>query len=344
MVELREQQTGLNELDMPVYESLQRMGLYTSGGEIHLCPLSGGVSSLILRVDADGRRYCYKQSLAKLKVAADWYAPVDRNHAEVEWMRCVHDILPGITPLVLGEDCDSHAFAMTYHDPAQFPLWKTDLQTGKVNPQVAVDLANAMVALHSQTAKHANLAKQFANAPLFHALRIEPYLLATARAHPDVAEKLIRLALQTAAARIALIHGDVAPKNLLIGGPHGVILLDAECATYGDPAFDLGFCLNHLMLKMAARLGDAPLLRESAIRMVKAYRTRIDWEPLDRFDARLIDLLPALMLARIDGKSPVEYLDEVARGRVRSFARAAIIAPPETFEELSLRWIAQVRL
>ena len=69
------------------------------------------------------------------------------------------------------------------------------------------------------------------------------------RAHPDLAA-----AARPAGARPpprtkrALVHGDVSPKNILVG-PRGPVFLDAECAWYGDPAFDLAFCLNHLLLK-----------------------------------------------------------------------------------------------
>ncbi len=65
------------------------------------------------------------------------------------------------------------------------------------------------------------------------------------------------LSAGTLAAKIALVHGDVSPKKVP-AGPRGPVFLDAECAWYGDPAFDLAFCLNHLLLKcLWNRIGRA---------------------------------------------------------------------------------------
>ena len=48
---------------------------------------AGGVSSDIYRVDAGGQTLCVKRALPKLKVAADWRAPVERNAYEAAWLR-----------------------------------------------------------------------------------------------------------------------------------------------------------------------------------------------------------------------------------------------------------------
>src|SRR3546814_8703169 len=114
---------------------------------------------------------------------------------------------------------------------------------------------------------------------IFHAIRLEPYLLATARAHPDRAAALESVAAETAATKRALVHGDVSPKNILVG-PAGPVLLDAECAWYGDPAFDLAFCLNHLLLKCLWIPAAAPrfLVAFDALRSdVRPVRTDLFW-------------------------------------------------------------------
>ena len=157
----------------------------------------------------------------------------------------------------------------------------------------------------------------------FEAIRIEPYLRATGRAHPAPRRALRRRSPQTTlATKRALVHGDVSPKNIL-HGPHGPVFLDAECAWFGDPAFDLAFCLNHLLLKGAPR--GAPTRRAISARfaaLAGAYLAGVDWEQRGGTSRRAPRaLLPALFLARVDGKSPVEYLD--ARERARRGARAA---------------------
>ena len=123
----------------------------------------------------------------------------------------------------------------------------------------------------------------------------------------------------------ALVHGDVSPKNILIGR-RGPVFLDAECAWYGDPAFDLAFCLNHLLLKCLWN-------RRAASRFLACFdapgrdlsRAASTGRRATTLEARAARLLPALLLARIDGKSPVEYITaESDKGRVRRIARALV--------------------
>ena len=105
-----------------------------------------------------------------------------------------------------------------------------------------------------------------------------------------------------------LVHGDFSPKNLLIG-PDGPVVLDAECAWYGDPAFDLAFVLNHLLLKGAWRPQWRERYLELFAALVDAYRGHVRRGSRGRrVEQRAATLLPALLLARVDGKSPVEYL------------------------------------
>src|SRR5690606_24626353 len=111
----------------------------------------------------------------------------------------------------------------------------------------------------------------------------------------------------TASTRLALVHGDVSPKNILIG-PNGPVFLDAECAWYGDPAFDLAFCLNHLLLKCLWTPRAATDFLASFEALAAAYRSGVVWEPPEALERRTARLLPGLLLGRIDGKSPVEYL------------------------------------
>src|SRR5690606_4961795 len=156
---------------------------------------------------------------------------------------------------------------------------------------------------------------------------IEPYLRATALRHPDLAGSLEAIADATIAGRYALVHGDVSPKNILVG-PDGPIFLDAECAWYGDPAFDLAFCPNHLLLKGAWKPQWRAGYLECYRKLSGAYLSGVDWEPAAAFERRCSRLLPALWLARIDGKSPVEYLaDEVRRDQVRQAARRLLERP-----------------
>jgi aminoglycoside phosphotransferase (APT) family kinase protein len=304
-------------------------GLIARGDETRWTPLAGGVSSDIWRVDANGQSWCVKRALAQLKVAVEWKAPVERNAFEWDYMQVASAIAPGHIPQPIAHDPARGLFAMAWLAPDQHRLWKSELLAGRVDPADAAAMGDLLGRIHAATARDPTLPARFATDASFHALRIDAYLLATARAHPDLVALIEPIAAQTARTKLVLVHGDVSPKNIMLG-PQGPILLDAECAWFGDPAFDLAFCLNHLVIKRLVVAGAADALASSFDVLASAYLAHVDWEAPDALEARAAALLPVLALARVDGKSPVEYLDEAQRGVLRGLARTAILARPAT--------------
>jgi len=322
--------------------ALRRLGLLSADGEITLEPLTGGVSSDIWKARVDGQTICVKRALAKLRVAQDWYAPVGRNAAEVAWLQTAARIVPEAVPAILGHDAEAGLFAMAYLDPASHPVWKAQLLAGTAEPETARQVGDRLGRIHAATAGQPDLAAAFANDATFHAIRLEPYLEATARVHPVLAPALLRLVATTAQTRRVLIHGDVSPKNILVG-PDGPLFLDAECACYGDPAFDLAFCLNHLLLKCLARRPVAGKYLACFASLATAYLDHVDWESVAEMEARTARLLPGLFLARVDGKSPVEYLtDEADKARVRRTASALLLQPVDHLAAEAKAWTEEL--
>jgi aminoglycoside phosphotransferase (APT) family kinase protein len=317
---------------------LLRMGLAAPRDRVVLTPLAGGVSSDIYRVDVDGRSFCVKRALGRLKVEADWRAPVERNHSEAEWIRVASEIVPEAVPALIAESGEAGLFAMQWLAPESYPVWKHQLRDGIVDAAVAAEAGRRIARIHAATAGRRDLADRFATDHIFHPIRLEPYLLATAARHAELARPLRALAEATARTKLALVHGDVSPKNILVG-PRGPVFLDAECAWYGDPAFDLAFCLNHLLLKCLWRPQWRTAYLAAYRAAAEAYLSGVAWEPRDVFEARCARLLPGLFLARVDGKSPVEYLTEEAdRERVRACARPLLLAPRLRLTEVAEAW------
>ena len=301
-------------------------------------PLTGGVSSDIWRIDTEHGPVCAKRALAKLRVTADWHAPIERNRYEARWLQVANDALPGCAPRLLGQHPRLGVLVMSYQPPSEFHLWKDALRDGVVDVETARAVGRVLARIHGYSAARLELAEEFATDEIFFDIRLEPYLLAAARRHADLASALERLVEVTRSRAVALVHGDVSPKNILIG-PHGPMLLDAECAWWGDPAFDIAFCLNHLLLKCLwnAPATDAFLAAFEAL--AGAYLQGVDWEPTAGLERRAAALLPGLLLARVDGKSPVEYItDDAQRDVVRRTARALLRRPVDRLPTIVAAW------
>ena len=322
----------LNAPEPDLADFLEEQGLAAAGESIVWTPLAGGVSSDIWRVETPSAAICVKRALAKLKVAVEWEAPVERNAYEWAYMEVAAAIAPGAVPQPIAHDEKRGLFAMAWLPPERYRLWKSELLEGRADPDFAAAVGSLLGRIHAATARDSSLPAGFATDDNFHALRIDPYLLETARQHPDLAADIEALAHRTAQTRHVLVHGDVSPKNILVG-PDGPVLLDAEVAWFGDPAFDLAFCLNHLAIKARVVEGAREPLVQSFLRLAGAYLDHVDWEDPAALEQRAATLLPALALARVDGKSPLEYLDDGQRRSLRFASNAAIRAKPGRLED-----------
>ena len=326
----------------PVLAALRRIGLVGPAEQPRFDPLPGGVSSDIWRIESSLGVYCVKRALPKLKVAQTWMAPVARNAYEVAWFDVVGGIVPEAVPRVMGHEVRDGLFVMTYLDPATHPLWKEQLRTGHADLAAATAVGQRLARIHAATAGQRTVAARFETDMIFHAIRLEPYLFATARVHPDLAQRLSDLAARTATTKLALVHGDISPKNIL-HGPDGPVFLDAECAWYGDPVFDIAFCLNHLLLKClwTPRATDGFLACFDAL--AAAWLAGVAWEAPAAAEARAATLLPGLLLARVDGKSPVEYVtDERDKARVRRVAIRFLTDPVDRLAPLRAAWAEEM--
>ena len=312
---------------------------------VKLTPLTDGVSSEIFRVDDGDESFVVKRALPKLKVRDHWTANVDRNRVEQLCIEYIGGLLPGAVPRLLSRRKDRGYFAMELLGP-EFTSWKKLLMLGGVKVEHAINAATILGAIHARSAGDAEAASHFDTTANFEQLRIEPYLLATSRRHLDLQPLIHAEAHRLASARICLVHGDFSPKNMMIS-PSRFVLLDCEVAWYGDPAFDLAFLLTHFLLKGLYHAPRQICLHEiGLLEMSRTFWQRYVEEVAGAIDARALKLrvarlLPMLLLARVDGKSPVEYLTKPRQAdRVREFARAAIIDACPNLDQLIDQWFA----
>ena len=318
--------TAENALDY-----LRGRGVHGAGGRGAVIALGGGVSNTVLLIEGCG--LVLKQSLGKLRVEQDWFSDRRRIYREAAALRALAPHLPpGSLPEVLFEDRENCLFAMTAA-PAGARPWKSLLLEGEVHLETAAAIAGMLASIISASRRSGEWEQTFGDQTVFDELRLDPYYRSTAVRHPDLAPHFDRLICRCREHRYSLVHGDWSPKNFLVSGT-GVTAIYFEVIHYGDPAFDAAFLLNHLLLKSFYRPDCAPRYREAA-QVFWATLTAALGPDAGWLEAATIEHLGGLLLARIDGKSPAEYIrSEELRERIRAHARRLILDPPDRIAEV----------
>ena len=304
-------------------------------------PLAGGVSSDIYLVEDGSKKWVVKRALEKLKVQEDWFADTSRNRFEREYLKYVGAFLPMAVPRVVFEG-DGY-FAMEYLGEG-FTNWKQLMLDGRYEPDYAEQAGNTLGVIHQTSLGDEAARECFDSTGNFHQLRSEPYLVTTGSRHPDLTAMFEAEVIRLESTRECLVHGDYSPKNILISESR-LVVLDCEVAWYGDPAFDLAFLLTHLHLKAVHRPAASSVLATMVQRAEASYLAarKLDHHDGTEFLQRTCRLLLMILLARIDGKSPVEYIsDPVSKEWVRQFTARALLKNAGTLTDVSADWFEQI--
>ena len=302
--------------------------------------LGGGVSNHVIMVRSEGDCLVLKQPRPNLNVEEDWPADIDRVHNEAAATRVYEPILAeaglaATVPSVRFEDHENDVVGFQCA-PDDARMWKTDLLGGSVDVRVAEEVGRALGTVHREAAGDPDLLAPFESKLPFDQLRIDPYHRTVARRHPDVADEVDAATERMLASERTLVHGDYSPKNVLVEDNEGlrVWILDFEVAHRGDPSFDTAFMLNHLFIKSVYNAEQGREYHEAARAFFDAYEDAVSWD----IEADTIEELGVLMLARVDGKSPVEYVErDETKEALRRIAKRTLTEPVreiEAFEEL----------
>jgi aminoglycoside phosphotransferase (APT) family kinase protein len=303
--------------------ALRHMDLLADSQVPQLTMLRGSNSSELYRAELGWGSVCIKRALPTLKSSI--CAPTQRNHTESEWLKLARTVVGESVPEVLGE-CNG-MFAMDYLEPERHKPWQCLLRDGEIAPSAAAEVGRLIGRVHAATAHNLTVGRRFDADESFYVQRIEPLVFATAQAQPALANRLKQSALSLQRNKIALIHGELIPENVHIG-PKGPVLIDAECASYGDPAFDVASLLAHLLMMSVWR----PHWRDRYLicfdSFCAAYAQRISWEIPEQTDERAAQLLPVILLGSVYGSLPTQYLiGPRERDVVAGVARRLLVDP-----------------
>jgi len=294
-----------------------------------LTVLGGGVSNIVIKVKTPNRAYVVKQALPRLRVQDEWLADRSRILREAACLRSIRRFVgEDAAPDVLLEDRENFACVIECA-PDGSHTWKQDLLSGLVEPAITVRVASILATLHRRTRNNDQVKAEFGDVSNFVELRLDPYLVTIGKRHPDLKPAVDEVIEFLLSSRTCLVHGDYSPKNFLILPDARLWVIDCEVAHYGNPVFDIAFCVNHLLLK-TVHLSSRSHLRE-AERLWALYWRQVGELGSEREAVRT---LAGLMLARVDGKSPAEYLNDGSKESIRKVARRLVGERVDKFDEL----------
>lgn len=289
--------------------------------------LAGGVSCTVIGAGD----LVLKQALGKLAVQDEWFAPVQRIADEAQALRIAEAVIPGRAPRVLHFDPERQIVVIE-RAPRDWEDLSTRFLSGDIAPGIGEELGRLLADWHSGTMRSDYLAA-FGDRSRFRALRVEPFYVTAAERAPEVADRIGQLIVEMEAMQVSLVHGDFSPKNVLAGNLSGLWAIDFETTHAGDPAFDVAFLLNHVILKSIHLPEHSGSLDEVArsflLTYVQAVEPRIRPNPL-----HLMAHVSAQMLARVIGKSPAPYLDQGERDRIQELAEELLLADTETLDQI----------
>jgi 5-methylthioribose kinase len=316
---------------------LVERGLTGATDEIYIRELGGGVSNIVLLVEWPGepdRSWVVKQSLGKLRVKDDWRSERSRIIREAESIKAMGPVLGrGSVPSVIHLDPEKFLFVMTAA-PHGARTWKDLLLGRRADAEVARDAAFLLAKMINASREDPQLGGPFWDRTVFDQLRIDPYYRTTAARHPELRPEFDELIAATLEIRTSLVHGDYSPKNMLVHDK-SIFLIDFEVVHWGDPAFDTAFLLNHLILKAFHIPAASNTFIDLAFVFWGYFVAVLDPAMLAELERMTFWHLGGLMLARIDGKSPAEYIqDEDTKKRVRTAATRILKERPSKLSDV----------
>lgn len=308
---------------------LRQRGLLT--GEATVETLTGGISCIVLAVTNAQVDLVVKQALPELKTKAKWVADQRRAIVEASAMQVYHEITPNSVPELM--DCDPAEFTLTMTRlPRSCTNWKIDMLEGRIHPEMGRELGLILAKWHNAAAVSAEIKEEFMEGALFEQLRVAPFYRAVAAINPELDSVINQLIAEITQIKTTLVHGDFSPKNIMATTENRPIVLDFEVAHTGNPVFDLAFLLAHLLCKVIRTEDkeEKELLIATATQFLNTYKANTQL-PVAESLPRHIALIA---LARVEGVSPVNYLDQPAQQHLVTITKATLLDSDMSFEML----------
>jgi 5-methylthioribose kinase len=290
-------------------------GLVRSANSLTAEELAGGVSSAVIALHGEDAELVIKQALPRLRVKDVWTAKTERNTTEASALRLCRELTPDAVPRVLAHSADEHVLAMELV-PADAHNWQVEISEGRTHAEAAAWAGTTLGTWHSTTARRPDLAAAFDDFEAFEQLRLRPFHETVMSRRPELGSRIAPRVAELRTHRRCLVHGDYAPKNMLVAAERRWVL-DFEVAHFGNPVFDLGFFLSFVVLSAIQWPALAEDLRDIGNRFIDAYVASVG-AGFTHDDESVTAHTACLVLSRTDGKSPAQFLDDASRARARA--------------------------
>jgi 5-methylthioribose kinase len=302
--------------EQTVLSYLIEKGVISATDQAEVEVLTGGVSNVVLAITTADKKFVLKQALAELKVAEKWEADQRRAIVEANAIALFHKLSPDHVPNLVFLDPERFILILD-RVPVGSTVWKSDLLDGVINPDVAAVLGTTLANWHNFGEKNKEARLQFMEDSLFEQLRIDPFYRFVASKNESLKPVIGKLIKELEGDKTTIVHGDFSPKNIMVGMDDQVYILDFEVTHVGNPVFDLAFLLAHLLCKKFRT--DEPL--ENKLLGAAAERFVSTYEVIRPIASSLCLHTALIALARVEGKSPVNYLDSSKQSALVSYTK-----------------------
>jgi tRNA A-37 threonylcarbamoyl transferase component Bud32 len=293
----------------------------------------GGVSCIAALVEISGKTMLIKQGRPKLAVKEEWLADPARMGIEARANEIYNRYVPESVPAVIFYDPENFIL-FREAAPADCTMWKTDLLNGILDFEVAKKTIDALVTVHNKCYNDIDIANIFADDTIFYQLRISPYIEFVLGKYPELRNFGEQLIKRLRERKLSLVHADYSPKNILVLKNRDICILDYEISHYGDPVFDVAFFTNHIVLKSAHLRQWSAAFLNMLLYMTNTYFNKMTYGDPKLVEEDCIKILAMMMIARIDGKSPVEYItSETTKQLVRDMALKLLNSTIKSYQD-----------
>jgi 5-methylthioribose kinase len=302
-----------------VIEYLIEQKLIAAGESVEVEELTGGISNVVLAITTRKKKYVLKQALAELKVSELWEADQRRAIVEADALEVFNKLSPTHVPKLVFLDPIRFVLVLE-RVPVGSSVWKSDLLDGHIEPEIAAVLGRTLATWHNFGEINEEARSKFMEDSLFEQLRIDPFYRFVEAKNPQIRPQIKKLIDELEGDRTTIVHGDFSPKNIMVSPNGEVFILDFEVMHLGNPVFDLAFLLAHLLCKFfrTESQSDAQLLRRTAITFIDNY------QKLRQISPSLAKHTSLIALARVEGKSPLSYLDPNHQRKLQDFTKSVL--------------------